>query len=385
LKKEDETYGVLMPKAPVDGIGGHRPKACSVGQNDGDTFVILGINLPESYITNAEERLEAEIIKYLKDNNDEKFNFSITLSRIFFAENPTILEQLNENASLYVWYNGVRYPLYVSSISYNMGEGDALPEVRVELVDSLSVSQNAIQQAVSQVKVEMGNALANLDVLTATTPYFIRKDIDSEARGTVNFTKGIKFGEGGKVEVLDNNSAKLTIEYLEVTKKATFTSLEIQEKTHVGGQMLVTPASMNCGEVEELEDAYRCYFQTKGEDGEEIFNQFAVNDQAICQTFNAWGSRYYWRLVTGIGEDYIDLSKTDCDSGSDIPMAGDKIIQLGNFLGTSDCESQVNTINLYSAFFEKYHSEAVKDSEKYVKLSCVSGIFIGASVFILLY
>lgn len=63
----------------------------------------------------------------------------------------------------------------------------------------------------------------------------------------------------------------------------------------------------------------------------------------------------------------------------------EKIIQLGNFLGTSDCESQVNTINLYSAFFEKYHSEAVKDSEKYVKLACVSGIFIGASVFILLY
>lgn len=325
LKKEEETYGALMPTENI------RPQACSSAMaNDGDTFVILGINLPEEYITRQERQLEKEIIKYIKDNNDEKFNFSITLSRIFFAENPTILEQLNENASLYVWYNGVRYPLYVSSISYNIGEGDVLPEVRLELVDSLSVSQNAIQAAISQVKAQMGNALANLDVLTAVSPFFIRKDIDDEVNTVTNFKKGIKFGEGGKIEVMDNNSAKLTIEYLEVTKKATFTSLEIQEKTHVGGQILVSPAAMTCGEVEELENAYRCYFQTKGEDGEEIFNQFAVGDQAICQTYNAWGSRYFWRLVTGVGQDYIDLSKTDCDNDSDVPMAGDKIIQLGH-------------------------------------------------------
>ena len=326
LKKEVQTYGTLMPSKSI------RPQACSSAtSNDGDTFVILGINLPESYIIKAEKKLESEIIKYMKDNNDEKFNFSITLSRIFFAENPSILQQLTENSSLYVIYNGVRYPLYVSSISYNMGEGDILPEVRVELVDSLSVSQNAIQAAVSQVKAEMNSTLANIDVVTAATPYFIRKDQDDEVQGTINFKKGVKFGEGGRVSILDDNSAKLSIEYLEVTKKATFTSLEIQEKTHVGGQFLLSPAAMTCGEVEELEDAYRCYFQTKGQDGsDEIFNQFVVGDQAICQTFNAWQSHYYWRLVIGVGEDYIDLSKTDCDENSDIPMAGDKIIQLGH-------------------------------------------------------
>lgn len=324
LRKEEETYGVLMPSGSI------KPKACTEGQNDGDTFVIIGINLPQSYILQAEERLEKEIIKYLKDNNVEKFNFSINFSRIYFEENPDVLELLNENASIYVWYNNAKYTLYVSSISYSMGEGEVLPDIKVDLVDSLSVAQSAVQSAISEVKAQMGSALANLDILTLTTPYFIRKDQDDEVVGNVNFKKGIKFGEGGRVDILDNNSAKLTIEYLEVTKKATFTSLEIQEKTHVGGQMLITPAAMNCGEVEELEDAYRCYFQTQGQDGDEIFNQFAVGDQAICQTFNAWGSRYFWRLVTGVGEDYIDLSKTDCDEGSDIPMAGDKIIQLGH-------------------------------------------------------
>ena len=212
-----------------------------------------------------------------------------------------------------------------------MSEGDVLPEIRVELDETLKVSQNVLQNAISQVKSELGRAIGSIDVVGAATPYFIRKDADDEAQGRINFKKGIKFGEGGKVEILDNNSAKLTIEYLEVTKKASFTSLEIKEKTHVGGQIIISPAAMTCGEVEELENAYRCYFQTKNSEGnDEIFNQFAENDLAICQTYNAWGSRYYWRKVVGVGEDYIDLSKTLCDEYSDIPMAGDKIVQLGN-------------------------------------------------------
>lgn len=343
LKKEETTYGILMPKAPkYNDAGeqveaGHRPKGSTwdedreVYLNDGDTFVILGINLPQSYIINAEKKLEAEIIKYLQDNNNEKFTFSIDFSRIYFEENE-IHDQLSENSKIAVTYNGQRYELYVSSFSYSMSEGDVLPDIRVELDETLQVSQNALQNAISQVKSELGKIIGNIDVFGATSPFFLRKDADDEAQGTINFKKGVKFGEGGKVEVLDNNSAKLTIEYLEVTKKASFTSLEIQEKTHVGGQILVTPAAINCGEVEEFDDFYRCYFQTKGVEGDEIFNQFAVGDQAICQTYNAWGSKYYWRLVTGIGEDYIDLSKVEgeYDEDSDAPSEGDKIIQLGN-------------------------------------------------------
>ena len=325
LRKEEETYGILMPSVA------HRPKACtSATSNDGDTFVILGINLPKTYTTNAEKKLEEEIIKYMQENNEEKFKFSINFSRIYFEENSTILENLDENSRITVRYNGENYELYVNSFSYQMSEGDVLPQITVELDEALTISQNALQNAINGVKSEVGRALSNIDVLGLSTPFFLRKDTDDEAQGKINFKKGIKFGEGGKVEVLDNNSAKLTIEYLEVTKKASFTSLEIQEKTHVGGQMLVTPAAINCGEVEEFDNYYRCYFQTKGVDGDEIFNQFVIGDQAICQTYNAWGSRYYWRLVVGIGEDYIDLSKTDCDEDSDVPSAGDKIIQLGN-------------------------------------------------------
>lgn len=383
LRKEEDTYGELMPKAPVGGVGGHRPKACSEGSNDGDTFVILGINLPEEYVTRQERQLEKDIIKYIKDNNEEKFTFSIGFSRIYFAENENILKNLSENSKVRIFYNNLPYDLYVSSFSYNLNAGDVLPDIKIELDETLKISQNPIQKAISQVKSQLGNALRNIDVVGAGTPYFLRKDVDDEVIGRVNFRKGVKFGEGGKVEVLDNNSAKLTIEYLEVTKKASFTSLEIQEKTHVGGQILVTPAAINCGEVEEFEDFYRCYFQTKGVEGDEIFNQFAMDDQAICQTYNTWGSRYYWRKVVGIGEDYIDLSKVagEYDEDSDIPMAGDKIIQLGN---QSDATRQ-NAIVIaaygdgspYIIQYKGINSFEIGDDKIVTKLSSTENIFTG--------
>lgn len=376
LRKEEETYGILMPQVA------HRPKACTEGQNDGDTFVILGINLPQSYIINAEKKLEAEIIKYLQDNNDEKFTFSIEFSRIYFEENK-ILNQLSENSKIRIIYDNKPYDLYVSSFSYSMGDGDVLPEIRVELDETLKVSQNALQNAISQVKSELGRALGSIDVVGAATPYFLRKDADDEAQGRINFKKGVKFGEGGKVEILDNNSAKLTIEYLEVTKKASFTSLEIQEKTHAGGQILVTPAAINCGEVEEFDDYYRCYFQTKGTDGDEIFNQFAVKDQAICQTYNAWESRYYWRKVVGIGEDYIDLSKVEgeYDEDSDAPMAGDKIIQLGNQTDTTRQNAIVIAAygdgSPYIIQYKGINSFEITDDKIVTKLSSTENIFTG--------
>lgn len=336
LKKEEDTYGILMPKAPKYENGelkeaGHRPKSCSSwSANDGDTFVILGINLPEEYIRHAERKLEKKIIQYIGENNGEKFNFSIAFSRIFLEENPKFLEQLNENARLTVKYDGKEYLLYVSSFSYSMGEGEVLPEIRVELDDRLTISQNALQNAIDGVRSEIGQAINSLDVSAIGSRFFLRKDVDDIAEGVIGFRRGLVFGNNSDITVLPDGSAKLTIDYLDVTKKATFTSLEIQEKTHVGGQFLITPASMICSHVEELDNVYRCYFQSKGDDGEEIFNTFAIDDQAICQTFNTWGSKYYWRLVTGVGEDYIDLSKSDCVPESDIPSVGDKIIQLGN-------------------------------------------------------
>lgn len=81
---------------------------------------------------------------------------------------------------------------------------------------------------------------------------------------------------------------------------------------------------------------YRCYFLT--DDGEKaIENRFRVGNLVRSQTFNIKSgvyenvsNHYWWRLVTAVGKDWIELSETHCDTDSDIPAVGDVIVQLGD-------------------------------------------------------
>lgn len=137
LRKEEDSYGVIMPDIQNNLV----PIA---GQ---DTFVLTNILLPNSYIENAEQKLEYELLKDLKENNEEKFNFSIDFSRIYFAENQNILSRLNENSKLYVKYNDDTNELYVNSYTYKMDNNTPLPEIKVELKKSIAVVKNAIQKS----------------------------------------------------------------------------------------------------------------------------------------------------------------------------------------------------------------------------------------------
>lgn len=165
----------------------------------------------------------------------------------------------------------------------------------------------------------------------------ITNNIESEG-----FTTGA-LGAGFTLKIDENGRSYLEVDNALFRRSATFIELLIQSLRHVGGQIMLTPASMHCIRVEEQADSYRCFFEST--DGDRtIANEFVVGDQARSQTFNIKEgvhenvtNTYYWRLVVGVGEDYIDLSKTDCDAGSGVPSEGDDIVQLGN---RTDAERQ---------------------------------------------
>lgn len=81
---------------------------------------------------------------------------------------------------------------------------------------------------------------------------------------------------------------------------------------------------------------YRCYFLT--DDGDTaIENRFRVGNLVRSQTFNIKpgvyenvSNHYWWRLVTAVGKDWIEVSDTHCDTDSDIPAVGDVMVQLGD-------------------------------------------------------
>ena len=186
---------------------------------------------------------------------------------------------------------------------------------------------------------------ANIESLSQ---YFLRKDKEDVAQEVITFLKGLVSnlvqstgfspGEFGSGFILrnDENGSYFEIDRLLVRRIAYFVELVIKSLKHVGGTLVLSPASMVCSKVEEYDAYYRCYFEHERE-GRFINQEFVPGDQARAQEFNVKegvgqnvASRFYWRLVVAVGDNYIDLSKSDAAVGSVAPKAGDDIVLLGN-------------------------------------------------------
>lgn len=343
LKKEDSTYGQLMPNATQK----LRPKT-------GDSFVILGIDLPQAYIENAEKELEKALIRYMAANNMEKYNFSIKFSRIYFEEHPEVASVLNENSRIIVEYNGVQIPLYVNSFTYKIDSSSPLPEIDIELDEDIAVSKNSLQQTVENITSNALYGSGGADFLRQALPYFLRKDVPDSTVNLMRFLGGIitdnlqssnfmsgLLGYGFSLKN-SNGLSQMEVDELLVRTKAIFNELSIMETELLGASFMFNPtgAWIKVSRVENLTldgvDVYRCYFVQ--DDGERsVDNRFIIGNQARSQSFNINSGTYenvsnhfYWRLVTSAGKDFIDLSVDDCAEGSDVPAAGDIIVQVGD-------------------------------------------------------
>lgn len=346
LKKDNTTFGMVMPN-----------KNGNIRPSYGDSFVITNIDMPQTYIYKAENELEEAILKYMANNNSEKFTFSIKLSRIFLAENPAIEALINSSARIDLEYNGKYHQLYVSSYTYR-SDSEVLPEITIELADTLTISKNPIQTSIDSVKQDIMNTIGGVDFLKQGLKYFLRKDTEDIARFFISFLRGIKIGNyvsggdiGGIFAVDGNGKTFIETDFLKVRMKAYFETLEIINTGSIAGRQIITPGgSIKCIKVVDREEIinedgekeekvwnfYRCYFLAE-QDGVKVENRFRKNDQALSQDFNIKegvyenvSNHYYWRLVVGVGDDYIDLSKTDADTKSDAPAIGDVICQLGH-------------------------------------------------------
>lgn len=151
---------------------------------------------------------------------------------------------------------------------------------------------------------------------SVTSPLFVFNELT-----TPEFVSGL-LGAGTRLK--DNH---LELDEITVRKRMNVFELFIQRVRAVGGQLLLSPASIKISTVEELENGYKCSFNT---DDQTIPEPFVLNDQAFHQTFTGKGINRYWRLTTEAGDDYFVLSKTDCEPGSGIPQPGDEVILLGN-------------------------------------------------------
>lgn len=167
-----------------------------------------------------------------------------------------------------------------------------------------------------------------------TEKTFLNKYGDT-AEGRIDFKNGL---QGGTIfrSGWDGQGASLypfgtkwnlELDNLFVRGNMTVNELTVNEIKAVGGDLLVTLGDMKCTKVETLANGYKCYFDT--EDGTK-YNEFVVNDMAICQQFDGKNVKRYWRKVNEVGRDYIVLSKDVCEPNSSEPGEGDTILQLGH-------------------------------------------------------
>ena len=178
---------------------------------------------------------------------------------------------------------------------------------------------------------------------------FLRKDTEDETKHLLRLMGGVIttmlrsetfntgfLGEGFSLHKNEAGRWYFEIDELYVRVKAVFEELEIRRLTHVGGNLILTPAACTLIRVEKITGGWRCYI--KADDGTTATtNSFVAGDQARVQTFNIKAgvyknvsNRFWWRLVTGVGDDYIDVSESDSAASSDAPQAGDVVVQLGN-------------------------------------------------------
>lgn len=235
----------------------------------------------------------------------------------------------------------------------NIGTLDALSQMGLYLL--LNGKKIAAGQA------DTADMAKVLDAKSADWQKILRKDVPDVANALLTLMEGVKVGKQLESTDFDpiaeegfgfgrgaSGKWKLSVPDLVVWGKATFNELEKRKLSFVGGNMVFSSSGSKVVKVQWVDKyglittdesqckAYRCHFFL--DDGTTATtNLWEVDDQARCQTFNVRDDVYrnvanksYWRRVVKVGEDYIELSRDDCQEGSDAPAVGDTLVQMGH-------------------------------------------------------
>lgn len=402
----NEDYGRFLPDTTL------HPK-------DGDTFVLYNwdsTKLGDALVSAASNELLTDSIKNLKKSIIDPTTYTCTAETNYsFNQGRGNLHGVGDRVNL---YNKGYDDSYRSSrvIGYEFSLDIPFDGAKYYVGEKPSYSRlNAMESKIEEL-VYNGQSYLNGNGGSGRSIYIIKsydsitptdynvfsakavdeqrlnKTKDDTVKGTITWEKLQKFFSGLIVGNSNNENggswtpdaegrSHLITDYLEVRMKAIFEELVINKTSTIGGKEIISPAGgVVAHKVEEVtvtynnvsQKAYRCYFLAE-QDGDEVDNDFAVNDQVRSESFNVRkgtyhkdGNHFYWRLVIGRDEDpvelegkkyhYIDLSDTDCATASDVPAKGDVLNQCGN---RTDVERQncliFSAVDTYSPSISLYH------------------------------
>ena len=369
----------------------------------GDHFVLSGIELPVQYVEAASEKLLRYAIAWLIENDHTRHTYAPKIYDIFMARQhdeamadtsgavKSIHDTIKEGDIMPFKDEdlGLDAEIIIDRLTIKEENGK-IPSYEVSLrEDKEAGTLQKMQEQITALGRGSGGGTMPAQVkeyiASEGSKLFLSKTKQDVAHKLIRFWEGIAFGEQSDSNVLGISSdgiatlkevvsaafrsgalgsgfklgdyngsgdSYLEVDRLLVRKAAEFVKLVIRELQSVGGEIVLSPASMKISKVDFLKkgtllpeygttplryDVYRCSFLTKRGD-EEITNPFAVNDLVRCQTFNIKEgttanakNKYYWRRVTMVGTDYIDiLALSGGNYGDSQPEVGDELVQMGN-------------------------------------------------------
>lgn len=303
----------------------------------GDVFVLLNINMPQSYIDEATQELREATQNELNKKCEPQYAPSLSVQKHYIKKKGISLN-IGDGITVKIGRRNITTRI--------IGTTETSDDIRVELGDQMLYTYDTkVNNTIEQIQFTL-KQLINIDdikrlfynLINAWYPKWfnqkLHKDADVEFNSvkaaelvqsdnfsSKNFTSGA-LGSGHRIK--DGNA-----EFQNLTVRGQFSVFEflIQQVKAIGGKFCVSPAAIKTGSVEETENGYKCFFNT---DSGTIINPFVVGDQAFHQVFDGQKMKRYWRLVTEVGADYFVLSKTDCEANSGIPEADEEIVLLGN-------------------------------------------------------
>ena len=369
----------------------------------GDHFVLSGIELPVQYVEAASEKLLRYAIAWLIENDHTRHTYAPKIYDIFMARQhdeamadtsgtvKSIHDTIKEGDIMPFKDEdlGLDAEIIIDRLTIKENDGK-IPSYEVSLrEDKEAGTLQKMQEQITALGRGSGGGTTPAQVkeyiASEGSKLFLSKTKQDVAQKLIRFWEGIAFGEQSDSNVLgissdgiatlkevvsaafrsgalgsgfklgnysDSEDSYLEVDRLLVRKAAEFVKLVIRELQSVGGEIVLSPASMKISKVDFLKkgtllpeygptplryDVYRCSFLTKRGD-EEITNPFVVNDLVRCQTFNIKEgttanakNKYYWRRVMLVGTDYIDiLALSGGNYGDSQPEVGDELVQMGN-------------------------------------------------------
>ena len=255
----------------------------------GDVFVLLNINMPQSYIDEATQELREATQNELNKKCEPQYAPSLSIQKHYIKKKGISLN-IGDGITVKIGRRNITTRI--------IGTTETSDDIRVELGDQMLYTYDTkVNNTIEQIQFTL-KQLINIDdikrlfynLINAWYPKWFNQKLHKDADVKFNSVvakESIKTGKVTAEEVVSENftsgllgvghrlwNGVLEVSELIVRKTMHVFEIIVQKVTSVNGSMLTTPGGgVRISEVEELEDGYKCLFNN--DDGT-IPNPFIV-------------------------------------------------------------------------------------------------------------